>query len=146
MTPKRQRFWFVLLALACMCVGVMLVMAALRDNVVFFYTPSELTQKNMASGTAIRIGGLVENGSVEKGEDRHVRFTVTDGTASIGVEYQGILPTLFREGQGVVVEGAYAGPEHFTATRVLAKHDETYMPKEVADKLKASGRWRGAKP
>lgn len=140
MTAKRQRLWFVLFTSLCLCAGTLLALQALRDNVVFFYTPSELFQKNPPPGTVLRLGGLVKTGSVTRQGDE-VRFVVMDGEAELPVAYRGVLPSLFREGQGVVAQGKYAGAELFAATQVLAKHDEYYMPKEVADKLKASGHW-----
>lgn len=142
MTPKRQRMWFVAFTVICACSAVLLGMAALRDNIVFFYTPSELTTKQIASGTYIRLGGLVESGTVRKAGNT-VYFRLTDGQASMEINYNGIVPDLFREGQGAIVEGAYESPHRLTAKRMLAKHDENYMPKEVAEKLRASGHWHG---
>ena len=115
---------------------------SLSDSIVFFNSPTDLAEKHLAPGTRVRIGGLVVNGSVVKSKDLNVRFEVTDGNKAIGVSYQGILPDLFREGQGVVAEGVVEPGGSFKADTVLAKHDERYMPKEVADALKKSGHWQ----
>jgi len=120
------------------------MLTAFSDNMVFFLTPSDLAAKAPRNGRTFRLGGLVEAGSVSRvrEETRPVaRFRVTDGTAAVTVTYAGILPDLFREGQGVVALGAMQSDGSFRAAEVLAKHDETYMPKEVADALKKSGRW-----
>ena len=119
-----------------------LTLFALRDSVVFFYGPSEFAQKAPAVGTRLRIGGLVEAGSVAHVGEATVHFVVTDNVKDVTVSYTGLLPDLFREGQGVVAEGVVSGPNRFLADSVLAKHDESYMPREVADALKKSGRWR----
>ena len=124
-------------------IAVLLVLGALRDNIVFFYTPSELTSDKKRAGQMLRLGGLVKDGSVTIKGMKSI-FTVTDGTADISVHYNNALPSLFREGQGVVAEGSIANGI-FIATNVLAKHDENYMPKEVADKLRDSGVWQGEK-
>ena len=118
-----------------------LVLFALRDQIVFFYSPTEIHTKAVAAGTPIRLGGLVKAGTWKKNGDQN-DFVVTDETTEITAHYTGILPDLFREGQGVVIEGAMAGDGSFAATNVLAKHDENYMPKEVVDELKAKGEWR----
>jgi cytochrome c-type biogenesis protein CcmE len=115
---------------------------AFRDSIVFFNSPSDAAERHIAPGTRIRLGGLVKSGSLVRGDDLKVRFEVTDGSREIAVAYQGVLPDLFREGQGVVAEGALDGSGVFDADTILAKHDETYMPKEVADALKKSGHWR----
>lgn len=118
-----------------------LVLVALRDQIVFFYSPSDVVARDVAAGQPIRLGGLVADGSwVRDGQEN--TFTVTDGATQIVARYSGILPDLFREGQGVVAEGAIGPDGSFTATNVLAKHDENYIPKEVVDALKASGEWR----
>ncbi len=122
-----------------------LVLSAFDDNLLFFYTPTQLAEKPAADGRRFRMGGLVEDGSVKRLEDGlTVTFNVTDLTNVVAVTYTGVLPDLFREGQGVVVEGALGPSGVFQAAEVLAKHDENYMPKEVAEALKASGEWRGA--
>lgn len=140
MTPKRQRLWFVSLSVVFLCAATLLSLQAMRDSIVFFYTPSELLAKTDVP-EPIRLGGLVAAGSVVQGEGDVTRFIVEDGAASLKVEYHGVLPNLFREGQGVVAEGALEAGR-FVATRVLAKHDENYMPPEVAKKLKQDGYWR----
>ena len=118
----------------------MLVLGALRDNIVFFYTPSEISQSKLTSGQSLRLGGLVKDGSVEIEGMKSV-FIVTDGTVDITVKYDNALPSLFREGQGVVTEGQIENGV-FIAQNVLAKHDENYMPAEVAEKLKEQGVWQ----
>ena len=118
-----------------------LVLVALRDQIVFFYSPSDVVAREVSAGTPIRLGGLVKEGSwVREGQDNS--FIVTDGATDIAARYTGILPDLFREGQGVVAEGSLGPDGSFVATNVLAKHDENYIPKEVVDALKASGEWR----
>lgn len=143
MTRKQQRALFIGLGLAALSVATALVLFALKDNVVFFYSPSDIVEKNMGPGQRLRLGGLVREGSLVKGDDGTVSFEVTDFGESLIVTYRGILPDLFREGQGVVAEGVLEGKGRFTADTVLAKHDETYMPPEVADALKRSGNWQG---
>jgi cytochrome c-type biogenesis protein CcmE len=145
MTRKRRRL---LVLLACgvgLGSAAALVLSAFSDNLVFFVSPSDLA-KSVRAGRQVRLGGLVEQGTVEKSPDGHAgaRFKVTDGNASVWVTFKGILPDLFREGQGVVVLGVEQSDGVFHASEVLAKHDETYMPKEVADALKKSGRWNPA--
>ena len=145
MTRKRRRLYAVLAGLMMLGIAVALALTALRDSVVFFYSPSDLAAKDVAPGQRIRIGGLVAEGSVAKSQDGlTTRFTVTDMKAQVPVRYSGILPDLFREGQGVVVEGRMEPGGSFQASEVLAKHDENYMPPEVADALKRAGRWKHA--
>ncbi len=117
-----------------------LMLSAFEDNIVFFYSPTEVLAKKLGADRRVRIGGLVEDGSVEKA-GIEVKFRVTDLAAAIPVTYIGILPDLFREGQGVVAEGRFVDGV-FRADEVLAKHDENYMPPEVAEALKKSGRWQ----
>jgi len=144
MTRKRRRLYLVLGGLATLSVVSALVLSAFRDNLVFFYSPSELRAQDVPEGRRVRIGGLVENGSVTHASDgKTIDFRVTDGRATVGVAYGGALPDLFREGQGVVIEGALARDGTFHAASVLAKHDERYMPPEVADALKKAGHWQG---
>src|SRR2546423_1562094 len=120
-----------------------MVLAAFNDNLVFFYSPSDLAVKAVDPGRRIRIGGLVEQASlVRQGDGGRVGFRVTDGKSDLAVVYDGVLPDLFREGQGVVAEGRLQPDGVFAATSVLAKHDEKYMPPEVADALKKAGRWQ----
>jgi len=143
MKPKRRRLWFVVTGLATLGIAAALVLTAFEDNLVFFYSPSDLAEKDVAPGRRIRLGGLVEEGSVER-QGETTRFVITDLSHTVAVSYTGILPDLFREGQGVVTEGTLEAGGRFRASEVLAKHDETYMPKEVADALKESGQWRHA--
>jgi cytochrome c-type biogenesis protein CcmE len=131
-------------ALGVLAIAVALMLNAFRDSIVFFNSPSDVAEKHIAAGTRIRIGGLVKEGSVVRGDNLQVRFDVTDGNRDVQVAHQGVLPDLFREGQGVVAEGALDGSGLFNAETILAKHDETYMPKEVADALKKSGHWKDA--
>jgi cytochrome c-type biogenesis protein CcmE len=143
MTRKQRRGILIGTCLAVLGVAVGLVLYAMRDSIVFFYTPSEVAKMGIAPGTRFRLGGLVETGSVVRGEGTSVRFAVTDKTSTLPVPYTGVLPDLFREGQGVVTEGTIEPDGVFHADNVLAKHDETYMPPEVAQKLKEQGVWRG---
>jgi cytochrome c-type biogenesis protein CcmE len=145
MTRKQRRLTLIGSALGVLAVAVALVLFALKDSIVFFNSPTDVVEKHVAPGTRIRIGGLVKEGSVQRGEGLAVRFAVTDGKSTVAVAYQGLLPDLFREGQGIVAEGALDGAGTFKADSVLAKHDETYMPKEVADALKKQGHWKDDK-
>jgi cytochrome c-type biogenesis protein CcmE len=143
MTRKRRRLYLLIASLGLLSIAVALVLTGLRGEIVFFLSPTELATKPPAPGRVIRIGGLVEKGSLQKiGTDGTIIFKVTDLSKSIAVTYRGILPDLFREGQGVVIEGALDERGQFIASEVLAKHDEKYMPPEVAKALKASGRWQ----
>lgn len=143
MTPKkRRRLYFALSMLLAGAVAAVLVVFALQDNVLFFYSPSDIAARPPQMGRTIRIGGLVQPGSVKRGAGLEVSFAVTDGKNSVPVRYSGVLPDLFREGQGVVALGSTAQGGVFMATEVLAKHDERYMPREVVDALKRAGRWR----
>ena len=144
MTPKRRRLWLLVSSLGVLCVAAALVLTALNDNIVFFYSPSQLAEKKPAPDRRFRLGGLVEPGSV-KNEGAEVRFKVTDLKQSVSVVYRGILPDLFREGQGVIAEGSLGADGVFTAREVLAKHDENYMPPEVAKAIKEAGQWRDKK-
>jgi cytochrome c-type biogenesis protein CcmE len=148
MTRKRKRLLFLLLGLGAFGGATAMVLAAFNDNLVFFYSPSELTAQHVGPDRRIRIGGLVEEHSLVRAADgRAVTFRVTDGNKELSVAYDGILPDLFREGQGVVAEGKLRADGMFAASSVLAKHDEKYMPREVADALKKAGRWQeGANP
>ncbi|MDX2259396.1 MAG: cytochrome c maturation protein CcmE [Hyphomicrobiaceae bacterium] len=139
MTRKQKRGVLIGAGVTVLAVAAILVMFALRDTIVFFHTPSDVETKGIASGERFRLGGLVADGSVVRGEGTKVRFTVTDTLAKIDVVYEGILPDLFREGQGVVAEGRLDGGKVFVADTVLAKHDENYMPAEVAKSLKEKG-------
>lgn len=141
MTRKRQRLYFVIAGLCVLGVAAALVLTAFEDSLVFFHSPSDLAEKPVAVGRTFRLGGLVEEGSVEK-NGVIVRFRVTDLASSVPVTFEGFLPDLFREGQGVVTEGSLNEDGMFIASNVLAKHDENYMPPEVADALKKSGHWQ----
>ena len=140
MTAKSKRLVIISCIAALLGIAIMLVLGALRDNIVFFYTPSEISQSKLTSGQSLRLGGLVKDGSVEI-EGMQSVFIVTDGTVDITVKYDNALPSLFREGQGVVTEGQIEDGV-FIAQNVLAKHDENYMPAEVAEKLKEQGVWQ----
>jgi cytochrome c-type biogenesis protein CcmE len=141
-TRKKRRLLILLICGVGLGSGTALILSAFSDNLVFFMSPTDLAKSGF-SERQIRLGGLVEQGTVQKSSDGRagVRFKVTDGHTSVAVVYKGILPDLFREGQGVVVMGVEQSNGVFRASEVLAKHDETYMPKEVADGLKRSGRW-----
>ena len=140
MKPKHRRLTFVVIGLGLLGVAAALVLSALQDSIVFFHSPSELAGSNTLSDRRLRVGGLVEEGSVTQG-GATVTFRITDLANTVAVAYTGILPDLFREGQGVVAEGRMENGV-FVADQVLAKHDETYMPPEVADALKQSGEWQ----
>lgn len=141
---KRRRLIIVVASLALLAAATGLILTAFRDSIVYFYTPSELAEKPVPAGRALRIGGLVEEGSLTRNGDA-VSFRITDMKRALSVTYKGILPDLFREGQGVVAEGRLGADGVFEARQVLAKHDETYMPPEVAEALKKSGEWRPEK-
>ncbi|WP_332656248.1 cytochrome c maturation protein CcmE [Brevundimonas sp.] len=142
-SPKaRRRLWVVAAVTPVLVLAVGLSLYAMRDSVTFFFSPSEATAENAPPGRVVRLGGLVETGSVARDDSGQVSFSVTDNVATTRVIYRGDLPDLFAEGQGVVAQGAFLPDRSFRATQVLAKHDETYMPREVADSLKAKGEWR----
>ena len=147
MTRKQRRLILIGSSLGVLAIAATLVLSALKDSIVFFNSPTDIVEKQLSPGTRIHIGGLVKPGSLERGDNLNVRFAVTDGNKDIAVRYQGIVPDLFREGQGVVAEGKIEPGGIFVADTVLAKHDEKYMPREVVDALKKSGRWQeGAAP
>lgn len=140
MTRKQKRLAVIAGGMGFILAAVLLIMFAFSQTIAYFYVPGDLKTVEIDAGTRIRLGGLVEDGSVKRGEGSTVTFTVTDTLATVPVTYTGILPDLFREGQGVVAEGSFReGDRVFVADTVLAKHDETYMPKDVADRLKAQG-------
>src|SRR5437868_10462764 len=139
MTRKQRRLTIIGGSLAVLAVAAALVLNALRDSIVFFATPVMVAEKHIPAGKRFRLGGLVQPGSLVRGDNLAVKFEVSDGSATLPVAFQGILPDLFREGQGVVAEGALDGAGVFKADTVLAKHDETYMPKDVSDALKKQG-------
>ena len=145
MTRKGRRLAIVSAAGFTLTIAVGLILFALRGSIVFFYGPTEMAEKAPPRGTHLRIGGVVKRGSLTYDGSSTVVFAVTDLKHDIKVSYTGLLPDLFREGQGVVAEGTVEGPGLFHADTVLAKHDERYMPKDVADKLKQRGAWRNEK-
>ena len=143
MTRKRRRLYFVLVGMLLLGSAAGLVLYAVSDTLVFFYSPSDLQTKHVTAGRPFRLGGLVEVGSLARdGDGATVHFRVTDLNNAVPVVYRGMLPDLFREGQGVVTLGTLEPDGTFIASEVLAKHDEKYMPKEVVDALKKSGRWQ----
>lgn len=142
MTRKQRRLTMIGGSLAVLAIAAALVLNALRDSIVFFSTPTMAAEQHIPAGKRFRLGGMVEQGSLVRGDNLAVSFKVSDGGAKLPVSYTGILPDLFREGQGVVAEGALDHAGVFKADTVLAKHDENYMPKEVADALKKQGRWQ----
>jgi cytochrome c-type biogenesis protein CcmE len=142
MRPKRKRLVLLLVGLVILGAAVALVLNAFQDNIVFFVSPSDLMTQASGRTQTLRLGGLVEQGSVVRGPGTAVHFKVTDLKQDVAVSYDGILPDLFREGQGVVTEGKLQPDGSFLATTVLAKHDEKYMPPEVAAALKKSGHWQ----
>jgi cytochrome c-type biogenesis protein CcmE len=144
MKPKHQRLRFVLLSMLVMGIGAALLLRTFSDNLIFFYTPTQWLEKSVEPGfdasRELRIGGLVKKGSIED-HAAEMRFIVTDLTSEVEVTYRGMIPSLFREGQGVVAQGHFDNGV-FRAKTILAKHDENYMPREVVEQLKASGRWQ----
>jgi cytochrome c-type biogenesis protein CcmE len=142
MTRRQRRSIFIVSGLAVLGLAAFLVLSALQDSIVFFYSPSDIETKNIEPGRRVRIGGLVAEGSVEK-SGTQVNFDISDGSRTVKVSYNGLLPDLFREGQGIIAEGRLDGPGTFIADSVLAKHDEKYMPPEVAASLKQQGVWQG---
>ena len=143
---KRRRMYAVLAGLTMIAIAVALVLTAFEDSIVFFYSPTDVIEKGVAPERRVRIGGLVKENSIKKADGGlTTTFVVTDLANTLRVSYTGILPDLFREGQGVVAEGKLSRSGVFLAAEVLAKHDENYMPREVADALKKSGKWRDPK-
>ena len=142
MTRKQRRLTLIGGSLGVLAMAVALMLGAMRDSIVFFNSPTDLAGKMAAAGTRVRLGGMVKTGSLARGDDLLVRFEVTDGNKDIPVSYRGIVPDLFREGQGVVAEGALDSSGVFKADTVLAKHDENYMPREVVETLKKQGHWQ----
>ncbi len=135
---KKRRIQVIVLAFVALAVSTALIGYALRDGINYFRSPSQVMEAPPASSETFRIGGLVEEGSLVRGEGETVRFSVTDGAASVPVVFTGVLPDLFGEGQGMVGTGTYVDGV-FHATEILAKHDEDYMPREVIDALKEQG-------
>ena len=142
MTRKQQRGALIAAGLGALGLAAGLVLYALSDTITFFYTPTDVVEKSVQPGTRFRLGGLVADGSVVRGQGKTVLFKVTDTEGTLPVSYVGILPDLFREGQGVIAEGTLDAGGTFKADTVLAKHDENYMPREVADALKEKGVWK----
>lgn len=142
LSRKQKRLLVIVGLAAIVALAAALILTALRDQIVFFYSPSELLARPELAGEAVRIGGLVEDGSyVRNGETN--TFLLSDGTTEVSVSFVGLLPDLFREGQGVIAEGSLTASGGFTASNVLAKHDENYIPREVEQKLKEQGHWMG---
>lgn len=142
-SPRARRRFLTIAAIApVLAAAAGLSLWAMRSQVTYFYSPAEIAEADYAPGAVIRLGGLVEMGSVRNLSEGVTGFAITDGEATAQIRYAGDLPDLFREGQGVVVQGAFGGDGVFEASQVLAKHDETYMPREVANALKERGRWR----
>jgi len=142
MTRKQRRLALIGSSLGVLALAVALMLSAMRDSIVFFNSPTDLVEKKIGAGTHVRLGGMVKSGSLTKGDDLLIRFEVTDGNAEIPVSYRGIVPDLFREGQGVVAEGRMEPGGTFAADTILAKHDENYMPREVVESLKKQGHWQ----
>ena len=143
---KKRRLAFVAALVAVGGVVAAVIVYGLGQNTMYFRSPSDIAANLVQPGMAFRLGGLVEKGSVQRGAGAEVRFKVTDGKSSVQADFNGVLPALFREGQGVVATGAMNGSGTFVANEVLAKHDEKYMPPEVVDALKRSGRWQETNP
>jgi cytochrome c-type biogenesis protein CcmE len=142
LTRRSRRLALIAVALAVIGFAAGVALYALRDNIVFFYSPSEVAEKSAPPGTRLRVGGLVKPDTLVKLSGQNIVFVVTDGAHDLKVVYQGLLPDLFREGQGVVAEGVLAAPGELRAETILAKHDEKYMPREVVEALKKQGRWQ----
>jgi len=142
MKRKQRRLMLIAGSLGVLALAVGLMLNAFRGSIVFFNSPSDVLANHVEPGTQIRLGGLVKDGSLVRSDGLHIRFEVTDGKSEIPVTYKGIVPDLFREGQGVVAEGALNSSGVFVANTILAKHDATYMPREVVDALKKSGHWK----
>ena len=145
MSRKRRRLYVLLAGMGALTVAALLVLTALEDSLVFFYSPTEVAAGERPPSGRLRLGGLVEEESVvHEADGLTTTFRITDLSNVVAVSYRGLLPDLFREGQGVVTEGAFGAGGVFVASDVLAKHDENYMPPEVAAALKKSGQWKGA--
>ena len=142
MTRRGRRLSLIAAALAVVGIAAAIALYALRDNIVFFLSPTEVVEKAVQPGARLRVGGLVKASSLVKLSGDDVTFVVTDGAKDVTVAYRGLLPDLFREGQGVVAEGVLEAPGQMRAETILAKHDERYMPREVVDALKKQGRWQ----
>lgn len=143
MTRQNRRLVILTAAAAVMAAAAVLILVGLRESVAFFRTPADLAA-GVSAGERVRIGGLVAPGTLQQGGDGYLRFDVTDNVATIPVRYLGQAPDLMREGQGVVAEGVYRPGEPFVADRIIAKHDENYMPREAREALERSGQWKGS--
>jgi cytochrome c-type biogenesis protein CcmE len=142
MTRKQRRLILIGSSLGVLAIAVALVLGSLKESIVFFNSPTDIADNKAAPGKRVRLGGMVKMGSLERGDNLQVRFEVTDGNKDIPVSYRGIVPDLFREGQGVIAEGHVEPGGTFLAETVLAKHDENYMPREVVETLKKQGHWQ----
>jgi cytochrome c-type biogenesis protein CcmE len=142
MTRKQRRLTLIGFAGSVLALALGLVLYAMSDTIVFFHAPGDVAAKGVQPGTRFRLGGLVKEGSIKRGENQQITFEVVDAQSTLPVRFQGLLPDLFREGQGVVAEGVLEPSGVFKADTVLARHDETYMPREVADALKRQGHWQ----
>src|SRR5258708_7608486 len=142
MTRRQRRLTLIGSALAAVAIAIALVLFSLKDSIVFFNSPTDLVEKHIAPGQRMRVGGLVKEGSLWRGDNLAIRFALMDSNNEVTVAYRGQLPDLFREGEGVVAEGALDTAGRFQADTILAKHDERYTPKEVADALKKQGHWQ----
>ena len=142
-SPVKKRLIKFLLSLIVLAISILIIVYNLRDNIVYFYSPSELQDLNTSDVRILRLVVLVSNGSIQSEPNGIHRFKINDGNEEISVKFEGILPNLFAEDKGVVVEGKYIKDELFIALKVLAKHDENYMPPEVIDSLKQTGNWQG---
>ena len=142
-SPVKKRLIKFLLSLIVLAISILIIVYNLRDNIVYFYSPSELQDLNTSDVRILRLGGLVSTGSIQSEPNGIHRFKINGGNEEISVKFEGILPNLFAEDKGVVVEGKYIKDELFIALKVLAKHDENYMPPEVIDSLKQTGNWQG---
>jgi len=142
MTRKQRRLILIGSSLGVLAFAVALILSSLRESIVFFNSPSDIADNKAAPGKRVRLGGMVKMGSLERGDNMQVHFEVTDGNKDIPVNYQGIVPDLFREGQGVIAEGHIEPGGTFKAETVLAKHDENYMPREIVETLKKQGHWQ----
>ena len=142
MKPKHQRLVFFLISAIMISVALTLILKTFNQNLVFFYSPSDLVEKSIPPTQMIRVGGLVESGSISHPAPDVITFTITDTKTSLRISYKGLIPTLFREGQGVIAEGKLQPDGSISASQILAKHDENYMPPEVAAALKKSGHWK----
>ncbi|MEN9995353.1 MAG: Cytochrome c-type biosis protein CcmE [Pseudomonadota bacterium] len=148
MKPRHQRFLFITAGVVALAVAGMFVLNAFQSNLVFFFTPTQVSQGEAPKGRAFRVGGMVKDGSLKK-DGENVQFVVTDFAHDVPVAYKGLLPDLFKEGKGVVAQGKLSGDNQFTASEVLAKHDENYMPpeaKHALDKAEAAKAAQSVKP